>query len=397
MAVAATLKRTRETFEKGIKKTLETKVKKELKRGKICFYDTETTSIHPKSGGRICEFAGLMVENGVPKKTIHLYFNPDAKSWSGALQAHGLSDAFLRTQAPFFKVADKVQNFLTEGALRCAHNGKQFDDNYVNFELRRASLVEAFKKIISPPKGAAILIKKGNAKLRKHKLTAKKITNIDQEANYMASAAVLYFFRDYLSKEVIRNKPGPMMFRDTVLPNQETHPENYEAALLRLAYFRLIRIETNTQEQRNKFKQPVPKAIRDAVERSLKYIHFVKDIFESNVLVEETFSKDRLDPELMFDTYIFAKDNTDVYARNVTIDNLKLDGLLDYYGINRHDREMKGHGAGIDTMLLCEMVKRMFGFEKPAKIQFKKNCLLEFDKNGKVIKEELLHDDKIKE
>jgi len=394
----------RRKIEKEVKdddKMLNRKtVEKELTEGKICFYDTETTSIHPKCGGRVCEFAGMLVENGKPKKTMHVYLNPDTKSWDGAYKAHGLSEPFLRAQTPFTNVAGEIKSFLSE-SIRCAHNGRKFDDNYINHELMRANVFEKFKELLSPGAKASASTKKGNAKLRKHKIIYPKtnIINLDQEANYLTNATMIYFFRDYFKQDTINGKIGTKMFvGKRILPDPEKNPLNYEAALLRLAYFRLIRIQTDTQEQRKKLTLPLVKTVKDAVDRAEKYIKAVIDIFESKVLKESEYNCDIINRNDMFDTYEFARENDEIFVRNASIDNLKLDGLIDYYGINRYEREAGKHGAGIDTDLLFQVTKKMFGVKEGSEANaplFKKNSLIEFGEKGEIIKTTLLHNDRI--
>ena len=418
-SIAKTLKRKRDVIEnvldkcvkrrKTEKETQNIKIKtieEELTQGKVCFYDTETTSIHPKCGGRVCEFAGMLVENGRPKKTMHVYFNPDVKSWDGAYKAHGLSESFLRAQTPFTNTAKLVKDFLSE-SIRCAHNGRNFDDNYINYELMRAKIFDTFKEILCPESNAKSFIKKGNAKLRKHKIiysSAKKnvsVVNIVQEANYLTNATMVYFYRDYFNQEIINGKIGTRMFVEkNILPDPEKYPKNYEAALLRLAYFRLIRIPTDTQEQRKKLTIPLTKTVKDAADRAEKYIKAVVDIFESKTLNEDDYNCDIIDRTQMFDTYEFARENNQVFVRNASVDNLKLDGLIDYYGINRYEREAGKHGAGIDTDLLFQVTKKMFGVKEDILSEnlpplFKKNSLIEFNEKGEVIKTTLIHNDRI--
>lgn len=401
--------------------------------GIICFYDTETTAIHSKCGGRVCEFAGLMTINGIPRKTIHLYFNPDMKSWYGAYQAHGLGDTFLRAQAPFYKVAKHVEDFFGKH-MRCGHNGHTFDDTYINYELTRAWIFYHFKSMIDPsldltrdlPSTVQFdpeKIKRGHEKLKSAGILKTKTTgpaiNIDQLANSLAAAGMLYYFKDHMSQDFLNDpnsetgqKHGPLMFANgRIFPDPEKNPKNYVVAAQRLAHFRLIRIPMDTLEQRKKLELPHEKPIRDAISNAEVYLKVIQNLFEEDILNEETFKTHKIDFSKMFDTLCYVREHKDIFTRGISMDNHKLDSLLDYYGINRYDRESGNHGAGIDTHLLYQAVRKIFNIQvkpnshmekmlmKPQKEQeayfFKKNSITFFDKDGIMTDSTLLHDDKI--
>ncbi len=355
---------------------------------RVLYYDTETSCIHPKCGGRIVEIAALLVENGIPRKSIQMYLNPNTKSWSGAYKAHGLSEAFLRTQQQFHSVCPMIKEFFDDCDLRCAHNGRYFDDGFVNFELARAWVHDKLQ-------------------------TLQKDGKIKDDPNYLkslTSAAMLYYFKEHMSKDIAsEGKPGPMMFiGQNILPDPEKYPENYNAALLRLAYFKLLRVPTESIANRERITFPVDKVIKAAVKMCEDTLELITKLFAEGVLDEKAFHDTSLNSKI-FDTLTHIRENNDLFPKGFAVPNLKLDSLLDYYDINRYDRETGSHGAGIDTNLLFQFVRKMFGHKygddtflhkmslKPQKHQenyfFKKNSILHFDENGMIECSRTLFDD----
>jgi DNA polymerase III epsilon subunit-like protein len=417
----------RSTYTSVYTNAIVPQVGDELK-GTFIIYDTETTTLSPKCGGRLCELAAIKLVNGVPRETLHLYLNPDMKSWDGAFKAHGLHESFLRAQSRFYQSAKTIEDFFGDH-LRCAHNGFKFDDPYLMFEMRRARAFYYFKKMIDPKSDLGpqapqavhldeLKATQGHEVLKKFGVVSldgsgPQINN-DQRANTLAAAAMLYYFKDHMQNKVASNeKPGPMMFLNgKIMPDPESQKAHYEAATNRLAWFRLIRAETETFEQRQKLRLPHEKSIRDAIALSEKYIAAVMTIFQQGILNESEFRSDIFDPKKMFDTLVYVREHKDRFVRGFNVDNMKLDSLLDYYGINRYDRETGTHGAGIDTNLLFQAVRKLLGATGPqipylqqiyAQPQikqeehfFQKNSLRRFDESGRLLETIQLHDDGIR-
>lgn len=387
-----------ESKTKKTKLDTPTSIPKFFHQRRIIFYDLETTCISPKCGGRVVEIAALLVDNGIPRKSLHVYLNPDTKSWNGAYKAHGLGEAFLRVQVCFSDVYKTIQTFFDEADVRCAHNGSSFDENFMNFEFVKAQAFENISNLYhSKPK----LFEGLTAK------TSKKFQSESQLISSLTSAAMLYHYREHLGKDKLSDdKPGPMMFLDTVLPNPETHPDNYNAALLRLAYFRLLKVPTETNEHRKRLSVPLDKAMKDAVDVAINTLQFVVDLYQKKIIkMDENY----LNADQVFDTLTYTRENKPTFMAGFSVPNHKLDSLLDYYKINRYDRETGNHGAGIDTNLLYNLVRKLFGYEypkdgfldkisqKPQRHQeqyfFKKNSLLTFDEGGMITSCRNLHDD----
>jgi len=98
--------------------------------------DTETTGLEPGEGHRIIEIGCLeMSERRLTGRDYHVYLNPEREVDEGALEVHGITNAFLADKPRF---ADIVGDFLdfVHGAELVIHNAA-FDVGFVNAELRR--------------------------------------------------------------------------------------------------------------------------------------------------------------------------------------------------------------------------------------------------------------------
>lgn len=395
--------------------------------GTVIVYDSETTTLSPKCGGRFVELAAIKIIDGSPRETLHIMFNPDMKSWAGAFKAHGLHESYLRAQAHFYSVAKYIEDFFGQD-VRCAHNGFKFDDPYLNFEMRRARVFWQLRQMISPdqtfveqaPRSALITpeqAQRGHAVLRELGIVQDTVIpeNLEEKTNLLAAAAMLYFFKDHMTQSETgynnEKKPGPLMFRDgNMLPDADEYRENHEAAVARLAWFRLIRQDTETYEQRAKLKQPYDKYIRDAIQSAEVYLSAVVKIFHQNILDEVSFRADPVDAGKMFDTLVYTRGHQEQFTRAVTVDNLKLDSLIDYFHLNRHARETGTHGAAIDTSLLYQVLLKLVGtavhnaelntlLAKPQteieEFLFAKNSIRYFDEKCELVSTAQLHDDQI--
>jgi DNA polymerase-3 subunit epsilon len=98
--------------------------------------DTETTGLEPEQGHRIIELGCLELVNRRPSgRTFHRYLNPDRDIDEGALQVHGITREFLRTQPRFADVVDEFLEFVA-GAELVIHNAA-FDVGFLEAELKR--------------------------------------------------------------------------------------------------------------------------------------------------------------------------------------------------------------------------------------------------------------------
>jgi DNA polymerase-3 subunit epsilon len=99
--------------------------------------DTETTGLDPLTGHRIVEVGCIELENLVATgRSFQAYFNPEREMPQGAMDVHGLTDAFLSDKPLFAERAEEMLAFIGDAQL-VIHNA-QFDLGFLNAELERA-------------------------------------------------------------------------------------------------------------------------------------------------------------------------------------------------------------------------------------------------------------------
>ena len=97
--------------------------------------DTETTGLDPADGHRVIEIGCVEVLNR--RRTgrhFHVYLNPEREVDAGAMDVHGLTDAFLADKPLFSEICDEFLAFV-DGARLVIHNAS-FDIGFLDHELR---------------------------------------------------------------------------------------------------------------------------------------------------------------------------------------------------------------------------------------------------------------------
>ncbi len=98
--------------------------------------DTETTGLDPDLGHRIVEIGCVEIDDRrVTDRHFHCYLNPDRLVEGGALEVHGITDAFLEDKPKFRDIVDDFLAFI-EGAELIIHNAP-FDVGFLDAELAR--------------------------------------------------------------------------------------------------------------------------------------------------------------------------------------------------------------------------------------------------------------------
>jgi len=98
--------------------------------------DTETTGLEPADGHRIIEIGCVeLVDRRPTGRHYHQYLNPEREIDAGALEVHGLDDAFLADKPRFADVYEDFMAFVS-GAELIIHNAP-FDVGFIDHELRR--------------------------------------------------------------------------------------------------------------------------------------------------------------------------------------------------------------------------------------------------------------------
>ncbi len=96
--------------------------------------DTETTGLEPEEGHRVIEIGGVeIVDRQFTGKSFHEYVNPGRRIDQGALEVHGITEAFLSDKPPFTEIAQALVGFI-KGAELIIHNAP-FDTAFLNKEL----------------------------------------------------------------------------------------------------------------------------------------------------------------------------------------------------------------------------------------------------------------------
>ena len=97
--------------------------------------DTETTGLSVKDGHRIVEIGCIELENLIPtQNSFHCYLNPERKASDRALEVHGYTDEFLKSQKKFVQVVEGFLDFIKDKKL-IIHNA-EFDLAHLNNELK---------------------------------------------------------------------------------------------------------------------------------------------------------------------------------------------------------------------------------------------------------------------
>lgn len=98
--------------------------------------DTETTGLSPEDGHRIIEIGGVeLLGRKLTGNRFHAYLNPEREIDRGAVDVHGLDNAFLADKPLFGQIAADFIAFV-EGAELIIHNAP-FDVGFINAELKR--------------------------------------------------------------------------------------------------------------------------------------------------------------------------------------------------------------------------------------------------------------------
>jgi DNA polymerase-3 subunit epsilon len=98
--------------------------------------DTETTGLEVSRGHRIIEIGCVeLVNRRLTGQHYHQYVNPQREVDQGAIEVHGITDAFLADKPLFNQVVDDFIEFVN-GAELIIHNAP-FDVGFLNAELGR--------------------------------------------------------------------------------------------------------------------------------------------------------------------------------------------------------------------------------------------------------------------
>jgi DNA polymerase III subunit epsilon len=98
--------------------------------------DTETTGLEPNEGHRIIEIGCVeVIDRRLTRNTFHQYLQPDREIDAGAVEVHGITNAFLRDKPRFGEIAEDFLGYVA-GAELIIHNAA-FDVGFLDAELTR--------------------------------------------------------------------------------------------------------------------------------------------------------------------------------------------------------------------------------------------------------------------
>lgn len=97
--------------------------------------DTETTGLEPEQGHRIIEIGCVeMINRRLTGNHYHQYLQPDREIDEGAIEVHGITEAFLADKPRFADIASEFLDFIKDAEL-VIHNAP-FDVGFINHELK---------------------------------------------------------------------------------------------------------------------------------------------------------------------------------------------------------------------------------------------------------------------
>ncbi len=109
-----------------------------LKDVKFACLDTETTGLDPKAGGKICEVAVSISQNGHPVEEFTTLINPAMPMHPDVIAIHGITDEMVQTAPLFEQVLPRLLDML-EGCVLVAHNA-DFDLSFLREECEQCGL-----------------------------------------------------------------------------------------------------------------------------------------------------------------------------------------------------------------------------------------------------------------
>ena len=109
-----------------------------LQEVKFACLDTETPGLCPKDGGKICEIAVSITQNGVPVEEFSTLLNPNIPMSPAVVAIHGITNEMVAHAPTFADIAPRLLAML-EGCVLVAHNA-DFDLKFLQEEFSSCGL-----------------------------------------------------------------------------------------------------------------------------------------------------------------------------------------------------------------------------------------------------------------
>lgn len=111
---------------------------KTLNEIKFACLDTETTGLSPLNGGKICEIAVSVSQNGRKLEEFSTLLNPGMPMHPDVIAIHGITNDMVRTAPTFADVLPRLLSLL-DGCVVVAHNA-EFDLGFLKAETESCGL-----------------------------------------------------------------------------------------------------------------------------------------------------------------------------------------------------------------------------------------------------------------
>lgn len=105
---------------------------------KFACFDTETTGLDPKQGGKICEIAVSVSQGGKPLYEYATLLNPEIPISPDVTAIHGITNDMVKDAPTFRQVAGKLIDVF-EGCVIVAHNAR-FDMKFLDYEFAQCGV-----------------------------------------------------------------------------------------------------------------------------------------------------------------------------------------------------------------------------------------------------------------
>jgi len=110
----------------------------ELNELKFACLDTETTGLSTEQGGRICEIAVSVSQNGKPLFEKSWLVNPQMPMHPDVIAVHGITNEMVKEAPTFDKIAPELKEILA-GCVIVAHNA-DFDMGFIKYEFENCGV-----------------------------------------------------------------------------------------------------------------------------------------------------------------------------------------------------------------------------------------------------------------
>lgn len=106
---------------------------------KFACFDTETTGLDPKQGGKICEIAVSVSQDGKLLNEYSTLINPEMTIAPDVTAIHGITNEMVKEAPTFRQVTPKLLEVF-DGCVIVAHNAR-FDMKFLESEFEQCGLV----------------------------------------------------------------------------------------------------------------------------------------------------------------------------------------------------------------------------------------------------------------